>query len=294
MTNLRLAHRRGELRVVDGPALMGIVNVTPDSFSDGGRYLDADAAVEHALRLVDEGAHVVDIGGESTRPGAAPVADDEEIDRVVPVVAAVRRASDVVVSVDTSKASVARAALAAGADIVNDVTGLRRDPAMAAVVAEAGAGIVLMHGPPRADALHEEPEYDDVAATVAAELLELVAAATRAGIARDHIAVDPGFGFGKNATTNHALLAGLEAVVALGYPVLVGVSRKRMIRAATGPAPRDVEFGTAAANVLAVLKGAHLLRVHDVAATRAALAVVRSVAAAHQRAPATPMATPST
>lgn len=260
------------------PLVMGILNTTPDSFSDGGSATTVDAALERARRMIADGADWIDVGGESTRPGALPVPAEEELRRVVPVVRALRAFSDIPVSVDTSKAVVAKAAIAAGADVVNDVTALA-DPAMAGVVRDSGAGVVLMHGrgtPRTMDSLADYAE-GGVADTVARELLRRVEAALAAGIASEAICLDPGFGFAKTDGQNEELLRDLGKVAALGHPLLVGVSRKRFVAArmaARGecpdpPSARDAE--SAAVAVEAVRKGAVLVRVHDVAGTRRAL-----------------------
>jgi dihydropteroate synthase len=263
---------------LDRTRVMGIVNVTPDSFADGGRWLAAEAAVAHGLALAEQGADILDVGGESTRPGAAAVPLDEELRRVVPVVRELARQTTVPVSVDTSKAEVARQALAAGACLVNDVTALAGDPAMRAVVAAAGAGAVLMHmrGTPRD--MQREPRYDDVVAEVQAALAEHLAAACRAGIARASLLVDPGIGFGKTLQHNLALLAGLPRLAALG-PVLVGASRKRFVGELTG-APVEARLaGSLAAAVWCAQQGAAVVRVHDVRETCDALRVWAGLAA---------------
>jgi dihydropteroate synthase len=255
---------------------MGIVNVTPDSFSDGGLYLAADAAVEHGLRLLAEGADVLDVGGESTRPGAEPVSVDEELRRVLPVLerlAAEARAAGspdggcFQLSIDTSKAPVARAALQAGASFVNDVTALRGDPEMAGLVADSGAECCLMHmlGEPRTMQL--DPRYEDVVGEVKAFLEERMSFAVRAGVAEERIVLDPGIGFGKTAEHNLELLRRLDELVALGRPVLIGTSRKRFL----GGDPSSRLPGTIATNVLALQKGASVFRLHDVAPLAAAL-----------------------
>ncbi len=272
---------------------MGIVNVTPDSFSDGGRFLDPEAAVAHGRALRAEGADVLDVGGESTRPGAAPVGADAERARVEPVVAALA-AEGAVVSVDTTKASVARAALAAGARWVNDVSALRFDPDLAGVVADAGAEVCLMHmlGEPRT--MQAAPHYDDVVDDVAAFLAERLATAVAAGIAEERIWLDPGIGFGKTLEHNLALLGRLDELVALGRPVLVGTSRKSFLgRLAGGAGPDDRLPGTIATNVLARAKGATGFRVHDVAALRAALTVADATLAAWVPTATTPTTTTS-
>lgn len=248
---------------------MGILNVTPDSFSDGGRFGSVGDAVEEARRMVDRGADIIDVGGESTRPGAAIVPLDEEVRRVVPVVEELRRRTDTVISIDTTKAEVARRAVDAGADIVNDVSGGSFDDAMLPLCAELGVGVVLMHTPGRPDEMDRLGRYDDVVHEVTSFLLRRCAAARAAGVPATHIAVDPGFGFGKDVATNFALLARLGELDTLGYPVLVGVSRKRMIRHIVGDDDDAVEHGTTAAGFAAVANGADIIRVHDVVAGRA-------------------------
>ena len=260
--------------------LMGIVNVTPDSFSDGGRFLDHAAAVAHGRRLVAEGAGILDVGGESTRPGAGPVGADEERRRVVPVVEALAGA-DAQLSVDTMKAGVARAALAAGATYVNDVTAFRHDPAMAALVAEHGAQCCLMHmlGEPRT--MQDDPRYDDVVSEVKAFLEARVAFAVAEGVPEARIHLDPGIGFGKTLAHNLELLRRLPELAALGRPLVFGVSRKSFLGRITGRAePAERAVATAAANVLAFERGATVFRVHDVPASRDALAVAAATLAA--------------
>jgi len=260
------------------PLVMGVVNVTPDSFSDGGDFADRDAAIAHALRLRDEGADIVDIGGESTRPGAAALDPDEEIRRVVPVVAAAVGAG-AAVSIDTRHAPVMRAALAAGAIVVNDVTALADAGAIAAV-RDAGASAVLMHMRGDPATMQREPRYDDVVAEVAAYLAARVAACVVAGIPRERLAIDPGIGFGKTVAHNVALLAGLPQLVRGGLPVLIGVSRKSFIaRLSAGEPPKERLPGSLAGALWAVQHGAAIVRVHDVAATRQALAVWQAIAA---------------
>jgi dihydropteroate synthase len=245
---------------------MGVLNVTPDSFSDGGRFRDAAAATDEALAMVAAGAHIIDVGGESTRPGAPTVPVDEELRRTLPVIEAIRAASDVVVSIDTSKAAVAEAALAAGADIVNDVSGFTFEPEIADVTARYQAGAVLMHTTGRSDVMDARPIRGDVVDGVRAALSRARENALAAGVPLDAIALDPGFGFGKNAAQNYALLKGLDTIVALGSPVLVGVSRKRMIRHVVGSEAEAVAHGTTAAGMLALVAGAQVVRVHDVVA----------------------------
>jgi len=261
---------RGAELPLDKPLVIGIVNVTPDSFSDGGRLTTADAALAHAERLTADGCGLLDVGGESTRPGAAPVPAAEEIARVVPVIAALARRG-VPVSVDTRKAQVAQAALDAGAAVVNDVSGLAFDPTLAGVVAAAGAGLIVMHMRGTPDTMDSLAEYRHVAPEVAAELEGAAARAEAAGVARNRIAVDPGLGFAKTAAQNFRLLDELATIVALGYPVAVGPSRKRFLGSATGRPVEDRDRATAVACALAWERGARLFRVHDVALTREAL-----------------------
>jgi dihydropteroate synthase len=252
---------------------MGIVNVTPDSFYPGSRRPGRAEAVEAALAMEAEGAGIVDIGGESTRPGSDPVGEAEELDRVVPIVEALRARSGIAISVDTRKSAVAQAALAAGADMVNDVADLAADPAMSALVARSGAAVVLMHmrGEPRT--MQREVRYDDCAAEVAAYLSAAAAAALAAGVAPGRIVVDPGIGFGKRLEDNLDLIARLALVVDLGFPVLVGLSRKAFIGAITGRAVESRLAGSLGAACAAFAAGASILRVHDVAETVDALAL---------------------
>jgi dihydropteroate synthase len=254
---------------------MGVVNVTPDSFSDGGCFQHFDAALDHARRLIDEGADLLDIGGESTRPGAAEVSVQQELDRVLPLIEALRNA-DVPLSVDTSKPQVMRAALAAGASVVNDVRALAK-PGAVELVAAGDCGVVLMHmqGSPRT--MQAAPQYDDVVAEVAAFLAARRDALLAAGVAAERIALDPGFGFGKTLAHNLALLRGLDVLAALGQPVLAGLSRKSMLGALTGRPVTERQVASAVAAVLAAQRGARILRVHDVAATRDALALLTAV-----------------
>jgi dihydropteroate synthase len=255
-------------------SVMGVVNVTPDSFSDGGLYIDAGAAVAHALELEAEGARILDIGGESTRPGAAPVGARAELDRVLPVIQGLHdRGVHAQISIDTSKAPVAAAALDAGAAIVNDVTALRGDPAMAELVASRGVQCCLMHmlGEPRT--MQEDPRYDDVVSEVKAFLEERMAFAVAAGIREERILLDPGIGFGKTAEHNLELLARLGELVALGRPVVIGTSRKSFLGRITGRPVDDRLAATIATNVLAYERGARVFRVHDVAPVRDALVI---------------------
>lgn len=263
---------------IDRPLVMGILNVTPDSFSDGGRFFSADAAVEQGLRMLDDGADLVDVGGESTRPqGAASVSADEELSRVLPVVEALARERPVaVLSIDTVKSQVARAALDAGAHVVNDVSGLRLDARMAALCAESGAGLVVMHsrGGVTDMGTYTHAGYDDVVTDVLSELQNAVRSAQDAGVPRTAIAVDPGIGFAKRTPDSLQMLAALPTLGEWGLPIVVGVSRKRFIGEITGvhdPAARL--NGTLGANVAALALGAHIFRVHDVREHREALDV---------------------
>ncbi|HMG19359.1 MAG TPA: dihydropteroate synthase [Gemmatimonadales bacterium] len=264
---------RGADVPLDKPLIIGIINVTPDSFSDGGHLASVDAAVEHGARLTAHGARLLDVGGESTRPGAAPVPVQEEIARVVPVIEELVRRDLGPVSVDTRKAEVARAAFAAGAAVLNDVSALRVDAALANTAREAQAGVILMHMRGTPATMDDLAQYRHVAPEVAAELGALADRAEGEGIARERIVLDPGFGFAKTATHNLRLLDELATIVALGYPVAVGLSRKRFLGGATGRPVEDRDRATAIACALAWERGARLFRVHDVALTREALAL---------------------
>lgn len=272
----------GRILKLDRPRVMGIVNVTPDSFSDGGAHDTLEAAVAHGLKLAEEGADILDIGGESTRPGAADVSVEEELRRVVPVIERLAKETTLPISIDTFKPEVMRAAVQAGAGMINDIYGLRREGALEAAAA-LGVPVVLMHmqGEPRT--MQEAPDYDDVVGDVHRFLAERIFAAEMAGIARKNLIVDPGFGFGKNTRHNLALLAQLERFVELGVPVLAGLSRKRSLGELTG---RDVAServaASVAAHLIAVQRGAAIVRVHDVAATVDALKVWHAVAAVPQ------------
>ncbi len=264
------------------PVVMGVLNVTPDSFSDGGRFVELDAAVSAGQAMAAQGADVIDVGGESTRPGAARVPATEQKRRVVDVIAALRDAlpAEVWISIDTTRAEVATAALDAGASMVNDVSAGREDPGMLALAAERGAPICLMHMRGEPATMQDEPAYEDVVGEVEAFLLERAAAAEAAGVARGQIVIDPGIGFGKTAEHNLALLAALPRLVGRGYPVLVGASRKRFIGAvspATGCAAADRLGGTCAVTAHAVAAGAALVRVHDAAPNRQAADVAFAI-----------------
>jgi dihydropteroate synthase len=264
---------------------MGVVNATPDSFFDGGRLLDPDDALAHALRLVAEGADILDIGGESTRPGAAPTSEADELARVVPLIAAIRRQSDVPISIDTMKPAVARAAVAAGASIWNDVTALTWSPDSLAVAAELRCQVVLMHMQGEPSTMQAAPEYGDVIAEVCAFLLARASAAMAAGIPPDHIWLDPGIGFGKRLRHNLALLSHLDEMVALGFPVLVGASRKSFLKAIdkTATSAADRLGGSLAVALVAARAGAACVRAHDVGETVQALEVQAAIDAAATR-----------
>ncbi|MCB2185690.1 MAG: dihydropteroate synthase [Deltaproteobacteria bacterium] len=259
---------------------MGVVNVTPDSFSDGGLFLSTQAAVEQGVRLWEEGAHLLDVGGESTRPGSDSVPVEEEIRRVVPVIQALAAQTSAVISIDTMKAPVARAALEAGAAVINDVAALRFDPDMAALAAESGAGLILMHmlGSPKT--MQANPVYEDVVAEVTAFLAARAGAARAAGVPPERIVVDPGIGFGKTLAHNLTLIRRLDRLAALGYPVLLGASRKAFIGTLTGRPALERLYGTLGVHVLGAALGADLVRVHDVGPLVEALKVVDAVLAA--------------
>ncbi len=257
--------------------LMGILNVTPDSFSDGGRYFDRERAVEHGLALAAEGADIIDVGGESTRPGSDPVPAEEELRRVVPVIRALRERTDAFISVDTSKAPVARAAVEAGADIINDVSALSADPLMAGTAAETGAAVILMHmkGVPRT--MQENPEYGDVTSEVYSFLARKLEEADKAGIRPERTIVDPGIGFGKNVRHNLTLLRDQDVFLGLGRPLLLGFSRKAFIGRVLGLPEEERLEGTIAAAVLSVIRGARILRVHDVGPVARAVRLTEAV-----------------
>ena len=261
--------------VLDRPLIMGVVNVTPDSFSDGGHYLSLDAAVAHARRQIDEGADLLDIGGESTRPGAAPVSLEEERRRVLPVLEALLT-SNIPLSVDTQKPQLMREAAVAGAAMINDVNGFEAADALQAV-SGSDCAVCIMHKQGQPQTMQQAPQYRDVVAEVDAYLRARIAVAESAGIARSRLVIDPGFGFGKTLEHNLALLRELDRVAAAGVPVLAGLSRKSMIGALTGREVGDRVFGSVAAALIAAQRGAAIVRVHDVAATRDALAVWKAV-----------------
>ena len=271
--------------LVDHPIVMGILNVTPDSFSDGGNFFSPESAIRHVEQMIADGADVVDVGGESTRPGAVPVEAVQEADRVVPVIAALRnRWPEVLISIDTTKAAVASAALDAGADIINDVSALRIDPEMAPLAGRTGAGVVLMHsrGSVADMATYDHARYDDVVREVMSELNSQMLLAEEAGVDRKSIVVDPGFGFSKRSEHSVQLLHSLERFDAFDTPIMVGVSRKRFVREAmlnsvSMPSLDDRDAGTAAVNVMALERGAMIFRAHNVRATKNALETAWSI-----------------
>jgi dihydropteroate synthase len=269
----------GTLMAPSGPVVVGILNVTPDSFSDGGDFLDPEAAAVHASTMLDEGADILDVGGESTRPGSDPVSQEEEIQRVVPVLERILAARpQAVISVDTYRSTTATAALEAGASLVNDVTALRGDPRMASVVGEAECPVVLMHMQGEPKTMQKQPHYENVVREVRDFLAERAEYAVAAGVRPENIVLDPGVGFGKNLGHNLDLLRNLDAIVDLGFPVLIGASRKRFIERITGvQVARDRVFGTVATTVFAYERGVTFFRVHDVRANREALAVAEAV-----------------
>ena len=266
----------GRALKLDRPRIVGVINVTPDSFSDGGRHATTEAAVAHGLQLLEEGADALDIGGESTRPGAQEVPVEVELARVLPVIERLARETSVPISIDTSRPEVMRAAVAAGAGLINDIYSLRREGALE-TAAELAVPIILMHmqGEPRT--MQEAPHYDDVVDDVRRFLADRIFTCELAGIPKTRLVVDPGFGFGKNLTHNLSLLAGLEAFADLGVPLLAGMSRKRMIGDITGRKTDQRVAGSVAAHLLAAERGAMLLRTHDVAPLRDALAVLEAV-----------------
>ena len=258
--------RGGALTLGERTLVMGILNITPDSFADGGVHYDVERAVEAGLRMVEEGADILDIGGESTRPGADEVGAEEEMRRVLPVIERLAGRAPAVLSIDTYKTSVAREAVARGAAIINDISGLLYEPGLAKVAADTGAALVLMHTRGRSKTMYQLAQYDDVVADVTRELGEAIDRATAAGVPREAIIVDPGFGFAKRAEHSYALLAGLPKLATLDRPILSGPSRKSFLKEALGErAPAEREWGTASAVAASVLLGAHIVRVHGVA-----------------------------
>jgi dihydropteroate synthase len=269
--------REHTLPVEERVLVMGVLNLTPDSFSDGGRYQGLDAAVARAEAIEAEGADVLDIGGESTRPGSRPVSLEEELARVVPVVTVLAHRLNIPISIDTAKAEVARRCLDLGAAIINDVTALQGDPAMAGVVARAGAGLILMHMQGTPETMQDHPAYGEVVQEIGEFLQARVEAAEAAGIARERIAVDPGLGFGKTLDHNLTILRGLSALAALARPIVIGPSRKGFVGALLDRPVLEREWGTAAAVAAGVLQGAHVVRVHSVAAMKEVARVAHAI-----------------
>ncbi len=262
------------------PAVMGILNITPDSFSDGGKFLSKESALEHALQLIDEGADILDIGGESSRPGSEPVLADEEISRIVPVISAIRRASAIPISVDTTKSSVAREALRAGADMINDISAGESDPELLSVAASSGAPVCLMHmrGTPQTMQTGNI-SYDDCVGEIADYLKGRAAAALERGIERDKILIDPGICFGKRVVDNVSIIKGLLRLKELKYPIVIGASRKSFIGVLLGGVePQERLEGSLATAAVAVQNGASIIRTHDVLATRRFLKVLKDLA----------------
>ncbi len=264
-----------------GPKIMGIVNVTPDSFSDGGKFVNPEAAIARAVQLVEDGADILDIGGESTRPGAEPVSAGDELSRVMPVIEGLAGKTKAALSIDTRKADVARAAVAAGASVWNDVSALMHEEASVETAAALDCGIVLMHAQGDPHSMQQDPSYTDVVSEVMAFLAARIELCAAAGIDRERLIVDPGIGFGKTVTHNLALLAGLERFQALGRPVLLGASRKRFIAALDRAGPADSRLsGSLAAALAGFSRGVQIFRVHDVAETRQALKIAHAIAGA--------------
>lgn len=260
------------------PCIMGVLNVTPDSFSDGGQYFETDEAVRQGLAMQEQGAAILDIGGESTKPGSFAVSAEEELQRIIPVIKGLRRKTDRPLSVDTNKAVVAREAIAAGVNYINDISGLTFDPEMAAVASETGAGLFLMHTRGRPEVMQQYTDYEDLVTEVADSLRKSTELALQAGVAADRIAIDPGIGFGKSVTGNLELLNHLESLSRLGYPVLLGTSRKSFIgKILNRDDPQDRLFGTLATIVLGVSQGVKLFRVHDVLPAREAALVAWAI-----------------
>ena len=254
----------GKISFKKGPAIMGIINVTPDSFFDGGKYFNGDAAVEHALKLVKDGANIIDVGGESSRPGSNRISEKEEVKRVIPVIKKIKARTKVFISVDTGRASVARKALSAGASIINDISGMTFDPKMPGLAVRSGAGCIIMHMKGRPGTMQKRPQYNDLMGEISGFLEERARILVKAGVNKKSISIDPGIGFGKTVRQNYVILNRLEEFIALGYPVTVGVSRKSFIGQVTGAEPEERLPGTIAAEAISVFLGAHIIRAHDV------------------------------
>lgn len=257
--------------------IMGILNVTPDSFTDGGLYFEKDKAIEHGLRMISEGADIIDVGGESTRPGAEPVPADEELKRVLPVLSGLRKQTKSLISVDTSKSEVALAALAEGANIINDISALRNDPKMISVAAQTDAPVILMHMKGSPKTMQHNPHYDNVLLEIKSFLKKKIDLAVKNGINREKIIIDPGIGFGKRFEDNLTLIRNLNDFSTLDQPILVGISRKSFIGKILDLPPGEREEGTLASAIISVIQGAHILRVHDVAPIKRAILVAETI-----------------
>lgn len=257
--------------------IMGVINITPDSFSDGGRYFDKDKALERGFQLIEEGSDIIDIGGESTRPGSEPISPEEEIGRVVPLITALRKRTDTLISIDTTKSEVAQAALDAGADIINDISALRFDPRMAPLVAEEDVPVILMHMKGTPKTMQVNPTYEDVLLEVKAFLEESIDKAQASGIKKEKIIIDPGIGFGKRLKDNLILINNLHMLEELERPILIGVSRKSFIGSILDSPPEERLEGTIASAVLSVIHGAHILRIHDVSSVKKAVRVAEAI-----------------
>ncbi len=274
---LKWACGRKAIMLIDTPLVMGILNVTTDSFSDGGRFINTSAAIKHGVQMAGEGADILDVGGESTRPGSAGVSLKEELRRVIPVISKLRSETDALISIDTRKSEVAKAALDAGADIINDVSAMTADPAMAEVVAGSEAGVILMHMKGTPADMQKDPSYRNVVREVVAYLKARLAASAKHGIDRERIAIDPGLGFGKNTEHNLKLITALGTIRTLRRPVVIGISRKRTIGAITGRESDDRMAGSLAAHAYCAMNGADILRVHDVRETVDAIKVLIAI-----------------
>lgn len=271
-----------ELQLGDKTLIMGILNVTPDSFSDGGKYADAKYAVKHGLEMIEQGADIIDIGGESTRPGSTPVAEEEELGRVIPVIEGIRKESDIPISIDTYKAKVAMESIFAGADMINDISGCRFDPEMASVATNANIPVTIMHikGTPRN--MQENPTYDDIIKEIKQYLAESIDFLKKAGVHEGQILIDPGIGFGKSTEDNLTIMNRLDEFASLGHPILVGVSRKSVIGNILELPIEERIFGTAAAVTANIMKGSHVVRVHDVAEMRQVVKMADAIVNSNQ------------
>jgi dihydropteroate synthase len=256
---------------------MGILNVTPDSFSDGGLYFEEDKAIEHGLRMISEGADIIDVGGESTRPGSDPIPVDEELRRILPVISGLRKRTKSLISVDTSKSEVALAALTEGADIINDISALRNDPKMISVAVQADAPIVIMHMKGSPKTMQRAPHYENVLKEIKSFLKDKIDVAVENGIQRDKIIIDPGIGFGKRFEDNLTLIRNLNDFGTLDQPILVGISRKSFLGKILDLPPEEREEGTLASAIISVIQGAHILRVHEVAPIKRAILVAETI-----------------